>query len=247
MKFWLNGQVREYEGDPDLPLLTYLREHEGITTVKDGCAPQAACGCCAVDLNGKAMLSCVTKMSKVADGVVITTDGLGEYRQKVYANAFVEKGGVQCGFCIPGIVMQSNALINKNPEPSRADIAKALTPHLCRCTGYKKIIDAVEYAAEKIRKEEEIPEPNGASNGPVGTRVPKYKAQDLVLGFHKYVDDIKLPEMVYGALRFSDHPRAKILNIDVSQAHKLPGVIRVVTAVDVSGNAPLGLSSRIGL
>ena len=129
MEFWLNGQLRVYEGDPELPLLTYLREHEGITTPKDGCAPQAACGCCAVDLNGKAVLSCVTTMQKAANGQITTTDGLGEYRQKVYANAFVEKGGVQCGFCIPGIVMQSNALINKNPEPSREEIAKALTPH----------------------------------------------------------------------------------------------------------------------
>ena len=239
MEFWLNGQLRVYEGDPELPLLTYLREHEGITTPKDGCAPQAACGCCAVDLNGKAVLSCVTTMQKAADGQITTTDGLGEYRQKVYANAFVEKGGVQCGFCIPGIVMQSNALINKNPEPSREEIAKALTPHLCRCTGYKKIIDAVEYAAAAIRKEEEIPPPNG--NGRVGSRLPKYKAQDLVLGRHNYVDDIKLEGMLYGALRFSDHPRARVLSIDTREAEKMAGVVRVVTAVDVPGDRIIGL------
>ena len=239
MEFWLNGQLRVYEGDPELPLLTYLREHEGITTPKDGCAPQAACGCCAVDLNGKAVLSCVTTMQKAADGQITTTDGLGEYRQRVYANAFVEKGGVQCGFCIPGIVMQSNALINKNPEPSREEIAKALTPHLCRCTGYKKIIDAVEYAAAAIRKEEEIPPPNG--NGRVGSRLPKYKAQDLVLGRHNYVDDIKLEGMLYGALRFSDHPRARVLSIDTREAEKMAGVVRVVTAVDVPGDRIIGL------
>ncbi|PID87009.1 MAG: selenium-dependent xanthine dehydrogenase [Chloroflexi bacterium] len=241
MKFWLNGQSREYNGDPDLPLLTYLREHEGITAVKDGCAPQAACGCCTVDLNGRATLSCVTKMSKIADGTVTTIDGLGEYRRKVYANAFVEKGGVQCGFCIPGIVMQSNALINKNSTPTRADIEKALNPNLCRCTGYKKIIDAVQYAAEAIRQEHEIPEPNGQGKGPVGTRVPKYRAQDLVLGLHKYVDDIKLEGMVYGALKFSDHPRAKVLSIDTSEAEKVPGVLRVVTAADVPGERTIGL------
>ena len=239
MEFWLNGQLRDYEGDPELPLLTYLREHEGITTAKDGCAPQAACGCCAVDLNGKAVLSCVTTMQKAAGGHVTTTDGLGEYRQKVYANAFVEKGGVQCGFCIPGIVMQSNALINKNPDPSREEIAKALTPHLCRCTGYKKIIDAVQYAAAAIRKEEEIATPNG--NGRVGTRLPKYKAQDLVLGFHKYVDDMKLEGMLHGALRFSDHPRARVLSIDTSEAERAPGVVKVVTAVDVPGQRTIGL------
>jgi aldehyde oxidoreductase len=239
MKFILNGQQKEYDGDPELPLLTYLREGEDITTVKDGCAPQAACGACTVDLNGKAVLACVTPMKKVADGRVLTTDGLGAYRQQVYANAFVEKGGVQCGFCIPGIVMRANALINRNPEPSRADIEKELTPNLCRCTGYKKIIEAIQYAAAAIRREEEIPAPNG--NGRVGTRTPKYKAQELVLGFHRYVDDIKMAGMVHGALRFSDHPRATVLRIDTSEAAKLPGVIRIFTAADIPGERTIGL------
>ena len=239
MKFFLNGQETVFEGDPDLPLMTYLREEMGIISPKNGCAPQAACGACVVDLNGKAVLSCVTPMKKAADGVVTTTEGLGEYRQKVYANAFVEKGGVQCGFCIPGIVMQSNALINKNPEPTRADIEKALTPNLCRCTGYKKIVDSVMYAADAIRKEEEIPEPK--SDGRIGSRQPKYHAQKLVLGQHQFVDDIRMEGMVYGALRFSDHPRAKVLRIDTSAAKNLPGVIRVFTAVDVPGGRTIGL------
>ncbi|MCB0030715.1 MAG: 2Fe-2S iron-sulfur cluster binding domain-containing protein, partial [Anaerolineales bacterium] len=189
MKFTLNGQPMEFDGDPDLPLMNYLREQAGILSPKDGCAPQAACGCCAVQLNDKAVLSCVTKMSRVADSNVVTTEGLGEYRQDVFANAFVACGGVQCGFCIPGIVMQSNALINSNPEPSRDDIEKALTPHLCRCTGYKKIVDSVVMAADAIRKEETIEPPK--SDGKVGSRQPKYHARDLVLGQHKYVDDIR--------------------------------------------------------
>jgi len=119
MQFVLNGNLKEYEGDPDLPLLTYLREYEGIISAKDGCAPQAACGCCAVQLNDKAVLSCVIPMNKVEGGEVTTIEGLGEYRQDVFANAFVSEGGVQCGFCIPGIVMQANVLINKNPNPSQ--------------------------------------------------------------------------------------------------------------------------------
>lgn len=239
MEFLLNGQKRTYSGDPELPLLTYLREVEGITSPKDGCAPQAACGCCAVDLNGKAVLGCAIRMKKVANGQVTTTEGLGEYRREVFANAFVSKGGVQCGFCIPGIVMQSNALINKNPEPTRADVEKSLTPHLCRCTGYKKIVDAVIYAAEAIRNEEEIPLPTG--NGRIGTRQPKYQAQKLVLGDHDYVDDIKLEGMLYGALKFSDHPRARVLRIDTSAAAALEGVERVLTADDVPGDRTIGL------
>ena len=239
MQFILNGQPREYDGDPDLPLLTFLREQEGIISPKDGCAPQAACGCCAVQLNDKAVLSCVTKMSRVANSEVTTTEGLGDYRQKVFANSFVASGGVQCGFCIPGIVMQANVLINKNPDPSRADVEKALTPHICRCTGYKKIVDSVIGAASAIREEEEVEPPE--SDGRIGSRQPKYQAQDLVLGQHRYVDDIQMEGMRYGALRFSDHPRAKVLKIDTSAAEAHAGVIRVLTANDFPGDRFVGL------
>ena len=239
MKFSLNNQVVEYNGDQEMSLLTFLREDQGITSPKNGCAPQAACGCCAVDLNGKAVLSCVTPMKKVAGGRVITTEGLGTYRRDVFANAFVEKGGVQCGFCIPGIVMQANALINKNPEPTAADVEKALTPNLCRCTGYKKVIESILYAAEAIRKEEEIKPPSG--DGKIGSRQPKYQARKLVLGAHDYVDDIRIEDMVYGALKFSDHPRAQVLCIDTSKAVELDGVLRIMTAADIPGERTIGL------
>jgi aldehyde oxidoreductase len=239
MHFSLNGQTRTYTGDPDLPLLTYLREIEGITSPKDGCAPQAACGCCAVQVGDKALLACVTPMKRVEGASVTTTEGMGEYRQNVFAHAFVEKGGVQCGFCIPGIVMQANALIDKNPTPSRDEIAQALTPHLCRCTGYKKIIDAIEYAATAIHAEEEIPRPN--SSGKVGERHPKYDAYRLVLGQRPYVADMRLPGMQYGALKFSDHPRARVLSIDTSAAQQLPGITRIFSAADVPGDRTIGL------
>ncbi|MCB0091338.1 MAG: selenium-dependent xanthine dehydrogenase [Caldilineaceae bacterium] len=239
MNFKLNGEDREYTGDPDLPLLTYLREHEGIISPKDGCAPQAACGCCAVQVNDKALLSCVTPMKKVAGSSVITTEGMSEYHQNIFANAFVEKGGVQCGFCIPGIVMQSKALLDKNPDPTRADVEQALTPHLCRCTGYKKIVDAVMLAADAMRKEEEIPLPRG--DGKVGSRQPRYDASRTVLGQRPYVADMKLDGMLYGALKFSDHPRARVLRIDVSAASQLPGVVRIFTAADIPGDKTIGL------
>jgi xanthine dehydrogenase molybdenum-binding subunit len=239
MKFILNGEATLYEGDPELPLLTYLRDQKEILSPKNGCAPQAACGACVVDLNGKAVLACVTPMKKVGDGRVTTIEGLGKYRQDVFANTFVGHGGVQCGFCIPGIVMQSNALINKNPNPTRADIEQALTPNLCRCTGYKKIIDAVSAAAEAIRKEEEVPVPVG--DGRIGSRQPKYRARDLVLGQHHYVDDIRIDGMRHGALRFSDHPSATVQHIDTAAAAALPGVLGVYTAKDVPGTRTLGL------
>jgi selenium-dependent xanthine dehydrogenase len=178
-------------------------------------------------------------MKKVADSVVTTTEGLGEFRQQVYAHAFVAKGGIQCGFCIPGIVMQANSLINRNAEPSRDEIEKALTPHLCRCTGYKKIVDAIEYAAEAIRNEEEIPEPT--SPGRVGDRHPKYDSFATVLGHRPYVDDLHVDGLLHGALRWSDHPRAKVLRIDTSQAEQVAGVVRILMAGDVPGRRSVGL------
>ncbi len=239
MQFILNGNKKDYNGDPELPLLTYLREIEGIISAKDGCAPQASCGACTVELNGKAVLSCVIPMSKVENGIVVTTEGLTEYKQRVITNAFVEKCGVQCGFCIPGIVMQSNVLINNNPEPSRDEIAKALTPNLCRCTGYKKIIDAIEYAAEAIKENREIPKPK--SDGGIGKKHPKYDADKLVLGQAPYVADMKFPGMLHGALKFSDHPRAKVISINIDKAKNYPGVIRVFTSKDIPGTRYTGL------
>ena len=239
MNFTLNGNIKEYTGDPELPLLTYLREYERIISPKDGCAPQAACGCCVVELNGKGVLSCAIPMKKVDGGEVITIEGIGEYRQRVFANAFVEKSGVQCGFCIPGIVMQAKVLIDKNPTPTRDEVERALQPNLCRCTGYKKIVDSILYAADAIKDLKEIPTPK--TNGKVGKRHPKYDAANLVLGKSPYVADMKLPEMVYGALKFSDHPRAKVLSIKTKKAEKLPGVLKIFTAKDIPGNRYSGL------
>ncbi len=239
MQFTLNGNKKEYTGDPELPLLTYLRECEGIISVKDGCAPQAACGACTVELNGKSVLSCVIPMKKVEGGNVITVEGIDEYRQRVFANAFVEKSGVQCGFCIPGIVMQSKVLIDKNPSPTKEEVERAIQPNLCRCTGYKKIIESILYAAETIKDLKEIPVPK--TDGKIGKRHPKYNAANLVLGKSPYVADIQLGGMVHGALKFSDYPRAKVLSINTEKAKKLQGVLNVFTAKDIPGNRYTGL------
>ena len=239
MKFYLNGKEKEYNGAPELSLLKYLREIENITSVKDGCSGQAACGACTVQLDDKSVLSCVTPMKKVEGKSVITPEGIDEFKQRVFTNAFVEKSGVQCGFCTPGIVMQAKVLLDKNPNPSREEIARALQPNICRCTGYKKIIDSIEYAAEAIREIKEIPFPH--TDGKVGTRQPKYNAENLVLGKSPFVADVKLEGMTYGALKFSDYPRAKVIKIDTFAAEKISGVIKVFTASDVPGERYTGL------
>jgi xanthine dehydrogenase molybdenum-binding subunit len=240
MKFYLNGIEKTFNGDPELSLLKYIREIAGITSIKDGCAPQAACGACAVQVDDKALLSCVTPMRKVEGKHVITPEGLSDYRKRVFTNAFVQKSGVQCGFCTPGIVMQANALLDKNPNPNRTEIARALQPNLCRCTGYVKIIDAIEYAAEAIREVKEIPTPVLKKSG-VGKRHPKYDADKLTLGISPFVADIQIEGMIYGALKFSDHPKAKIISINTKKAETLQGVIKVFTASDFPGRLYTGL------
>jgi aldehyde oxidoreductase len=239
MVFVLNGIKKTFEGNPELSLLKYLRECEGITSPKDGCSPQAACGCCVVELNQRAVLSCVIPMSKVEGGEVVTIEGMGDYKQRVFANAFVSMGGVQCGFCIPGMVMQAKVLLDKNPDPSREEVAKALTQNLCRCTGYKKIEESILTAAEAIRENKEVP--LHESDGKIGGRHPKYQADKLVLGQRPYVADMKIEGMLFGALKLSDHPRAKILSIDTSKAEQLPGVIQVFAAKDIPGERYIGL------
>ncbi len=239
MRFLLNGVETNYTGDPEQSLLNYLREEAGIISPKDGCAPQAACGCCAVELNKRTVLSCVTPMRKVDGGTVITTEGMEELEKNAFVTAFAEKGGVQCGFCIPGIVMRARTLVAKNPHPSREEIAKALTNHLCRCTGYVKIIDSIEYAAELIRERRFTK--IDRDSGKVGTRMPKYEAEALVLGQRPYVCDYKIPGMLHGALRYSDYPKARVLRINTETAAGVPGVQRILTAEDVPGERRVGL------
>lgn len=239
IRFKLNGADKEYAGDPSGSLLRWLRDVAGVTTPKDGCSPQAACGCCTVQLNGKAVLACVTTMKKVDNAEIVTTEGLPPERRKAFSDAFTQKGGAQCGFCIPGIVMRADAMLTQTPEPSRDEIARGLHQHLCRCTGYKKIIDSIETAGQAIRAKTPVAIP--AQTGKVGTRLPKYDIESAVLGDRPYVADMRLPDMLHGALALSPAPRAKIKKIDTSQAASAPGVEKVLVASDVPGDRVIGL------
>jgi xanthine dehydrogenase molybdenum-binding subunit len=239
LKFTLNGKRIAYKGNPDLTLSSYLREEVGITSSKVGCSGQGVCGGCTVIMNGDAILSCMTPMERVQDKDVITPDGLEQKVQDVFAQAFVLKGGLQCGFCTPGMVMAARSLLLKNPSPTRPQIKKAIQRNLCRCTGYKKIVDSIFYAARVLRGDETIPQEK--SSGKVGTRQARYEASRAVLGKRPFVFDLKDEGMLFGALRFSDHPRARILRIDTLEAEKVPGVARIITAADVPGKRVGGL------
>lgn len=237
--FTLNGEPIRYAGDPDYMLLKFLRLDRHLTAVKDGCSAQAACGACTVEIDGKAKLSCVTKMKNLQDAEVFTPEGFPEYVKDVIAKSFVNKGAVQCGFCTPGFISRVKVLLQDNPSPTTDEIRKAVKPHLCRCTGYKKIEDGIHEAAKNL-KENIRPEITRTS-GRVGVSHPKYEALETAIGDRKFVDDFFLDGMLFGALRFSDHPKAKILRIDISEAEKLTGVHRVLTAKDVPGTRMIGL------
>jgi aldehyde oxidoreductase len=236
--FSLNGRKEEYSGDEKTSLLTFLREERGITSVKDGCSGQAACGACLVDLGGKPALACSTPMARVEGKEVITLEGFPERVRHILARAFVSQGAVQCGYCTPGMLARAKILLANNPNPSRADVVKAINAHICRCTGYVKIIDAILLAAGALRENREIAWEERTG---IGYSYPKHEAYEKALGTSPYVNDMKVEDMVYGALKFSEHPRARVVGIDVSAAEKLPGVLRVFTARDIPGRRYQGL------
>jgi selenium-dependent xanthine dehydrogenase len=237
LKFILNGRTVEYNGDPAVSLLSWLRHEMNLTAAKDGCSGQAACGACLVEVGGKAALACSTPMHKVAGKEVVTLEGWPQSLLRTLGRAFVSKGAVQCGFCTPGFLTRTKILLEKNPNPTRQEVVKAMRFHLCRCTGYVKIVDAVLEAAAALGEGREVPFEDGTG---IGVSSPKYRAFERAIGRKPFIDDLRFDGMVHGALRFSDHPRARVLSIDMSKAGKAPGVIRIFTAEDIPGERNVG-------
>lgn len=239
IQFNLNGSPVNYEGNPETRLLHFLRNERGITSVKDGCSCQGACGACLTEINGEARLSCMTPMGKLENAEVHTLEGIPEEVRDVLAGAFVEKGAVQCGFCTPGFLMRTKVLLQKNPQPTRDEIKKALSLNLCRCTGYVKIVDAIAEAANRMHPDHEPQKKEPSAN--VGDSYHKYEAFEMAVGKRHFVNDLRFDGMLHGALRFSEHPRALIKEINLSRALQVNGVVRIFTAGDVPGDRYVGL------
>jgi xanthine dehydrogenase molybdenum-binding subunit len=232
MELTLNGKRVVAEPREGQSLLELLRDDLGLRSLKDGCAPEGSCGACTVHVDGRAVVSCAQKATRAAGRHVVTQEGLPEETRRRFGDAFAAAGASQCGFCSPGIVMKAEALLAKSPDPSRAEIAHALLGNLCRCTGYTKILDAIELAAAARRGEARA---EAAPAAGIGARARRYQADGLALGDVPYVADLVEPGMLHGALRFADHPRARVLRIDTTRAEAHPGVLAVVTAADVPG------------
>jgi xanthine dehydrogenase molybdenum-binding subunit len=240
----LNSREIRIHPQEQRSLLSILREDFGCTSLKNGCEPQASCGCCLLLIDGKPRLTCTLKPRDVEGKSLTTLEGIDPEAREQLAQCFVRAGGVQCGFCTPGMAMRAYALAQQPSVPTRKQIEHELRAHLCRCTGYVKIVDAVEmFVALRHCLAELLPEGVDRS-GLVGTSYPRYRGKQLALGDFKYVDDIHVDGAVFAALRFSDHPRALVRSIDSAAALSSPGVLRVITAADVPGDRYVGLIEK---
>ena len=238
IEFVLNGSPRRVEARADEWFIETLRERCGIKSIKDGCSPQGQCGCCLVLVDGHPKTTCAMPARAANGKHIVTLEGLSDDERAQISGAFTASAGLQCGFCIPGIALRAKSITDRDATPTRDAIARALDVHLCRCTGYVKIIDAIELLAAVKRG---APMPPACTDGRVGQPLARVNSAATVLGERKYVDDFVEPEMLHGALTLSPHPRARVLKIDTTRARALPGVRRVATAADVPGRRWVGL------
>ncbi len=217
----------------DKPLLSYLRDDLRITSVKDGCS-EGACGTCTVLVDGKAVKACVQKVSKFVGKKIVTVEGLSPREKEVYEYCFGEAGAVQCGFCIPGMVLCAKALLDVNPSPTISEIKAAIRGNLCRCTGYKKIEEAILMSAKLLLENLEIP----AIQNPLhmNQRFIRLDATEKINGTGVFVDDIMLPGMIYAKAVRSKYPRAVVHRIDISRAQAHPDCVKILLAKDVPFN-----------
>ena len=232
--FFVNGTAVTVEQNQKL--IRFLRDELHLTSVKDGCS-EGACGTCTILLDGKPVRACIQQTDKLEGKHVLTVEGLSQFEKELYTYAYGAAGAVQCGFCIPGMVMCTKALLDVNDNPTEAECAAAIKNNICRCTGYVKIIKAMLLAAELKRKGEIPPlDPDWS----LGKRVHRLDVREKVLGYGQYPDDVYLDGMIYASAVRSAHPRARVLAIHTEKAKALPGVVGVFTAADVPGENKVG-------
>ncbi|MDE7261457.1 MAG: selenium-dependent xanthine dehydrogenase [Oscillospiraceae bacterium] len=234
--FTVNGKTVTTEKNQKL--IRFLRDELRLTSVKDGCS-EGACGTCTILVDGKAARACIFTTDKMEGKTILTVEGLSDFEKEAYTYGFGEAGAVQCGFCIPGMVMASKGLLDQNPDPTEEEIKFALRTNICRCTGYVKIIEGVRLTA-KILREGRIPDENEAREWKVGSRVHRIDVAEKVQGTGVYPDDVYMDGMIYASAVRSAHPRARVLAIHTGAAKALPGVVGVFTAEDIPGQNKVG-------
>jgi len=229
VQFWVNGQKIETEETGIL--LLFLRNHLHLTAIKCGCM-QGSCGTCTVLLDGKPCRSCTRKVEKLDGAHILTPEGLSPREQDVYAYAFASAGAVQCGYCLPSMLMSVKALLDQVPDPTEEQIRAALDHNICRCTGYVSLVRAVRIAADLLRSGDTIPPLPSPETGNSPARID---AREKVLGSLRFVADDVPADALFGAVLTAGIPHARIRRIDTSAALTVPGVAAVLTAKDIPG------------
>jgi selenium-dependent xanthine dehydrogenase len=239
IEFWVNDEFHQLEVSPKAMLLDVLRDELRLTGTKKGCGHNA-CGSCTVIVEGETVRSCVYPASRARGKRVQTIEGLAtDGSLHPLQQAFIDKGAVQCGFCSPGMIMTAKALLDRNPQPNREEIIDALSGNLCRCTGYAKIIEAVEEAAGRLKPREERED---LPLEVVGHRLARPDARAKVTGEAIFAADLYFDDMLYAKVLRSEYPHARIVKVDAQRARAVPGVAAVLTADDVPGTKNHGLA-----
>ena len=230
--FSVNGNPITYNGN-DKKLLRFLREDLNLTGTKDGCS-EGACGTCTILVDGVKMKACAIPLSRLEGKSVITIEGLSQREMDVYSYCFAEAGAVQCGYCTPGMIISAKSLLDKNLNPTLEEVQKAIKGNICRCTGYKKIEEAILLAAEFFRDHLEVPHQEEEPR--LDKRYQRVDAKAKALGQGLYADDIRIPGLLHAKAVRSAFPRAKVLDIDSSLAEKHPDFVHILTSDDVPHN-----------
>src|SRR5665648_64523 len=220
-----------YTVQEDMNLLQFLRDEVRITSLKNGCG-EGACGACMILMDGKAMRACLLTVAKVAGKKLLTVEGLTEREREAYVWAFAQAGAVQCGFCIPGMVISAKALLDKVPNPTPQEIKQSIRGNICRCTGYVKIEKGILLGGQVLRGELEADGGYGAGGG---ASIQRVGGGEKILGTGQYVDDMQVDHMLYAAVLRTRYPRVLVKAIDISLARVYPGVEAVLTAEDIPG------------
>ncbi len=231
--FTVNINGKDYESAHDKKLLRFLRDDLHLTATKDGCS-EGACGTCTVLVDGEKVKACVPLLSKLEGKKILTVEGIDPEEMKIYEHCFAQAGAVQCGFCIPGMIISAKSLLDVNLNPTAKDVRTAIRGNLCRCTGYQKIVEAILLAAEFFREKKEIPEAPKTLH--MNEHAKRIDAAEKVNGKGIFTDDIYLPGMLYAKCLYSKYPRALINAIDVSEAVKHPDCVEILTKEDVPYN-----------
>ena len=225
MELMVNGGLRVFYAEPTDTLLFCLRERLGLTGTKEGCG-DGECGACVVLVDGEPRNSCLTLVAEVEGCAVTTVEGLAnDEGLHPLQEAFIDFGAIQCGFCTPGLLMSSKALLDRKPHPTEPEIREAIAGNLCRCTGYVKVVEAIQAVADGRRCE--------LADCGLGVNTRRLDGLEKATGKAVFGADVSRPHQLWGVVVRSSHAHATILGIDTRAALALPGVEAVVTGAEV--------------